>query len=189
MSGGGDTLFWERRLRAFESASAGRAAAHCARQAAAAHAYVAWFEADYAARVAAAVRARRRRTRVAAQVAAVRARHTPLTREARHSAAVRSEARRVEAAAVRRHLAYPEAPVSAVSVRERAAAVAAAAARAVADAAAAAAARALSLVVSVRRVTPRGVPVRGVLVGGGVSVGAHGEGDVTLSSAEVIPEL
>ena len=49
--------------------------------------------------------------------------------------------------------------------------------------------RALSLVVSVRRVTPRGVPVRGVLVGGGVSVGAHGEGDVTLSSAEVIPEL
>ena len=189
LSGGGDTLFWERRLRAFESASAGRAAAHCARQAAAAHAYVAWFEADYAARVAAAVRARRRRARVAAQVAAVRARHTPLTREARHSAAVRSEARRVEAAAVRRHLAYPEAPVSAVSVRERAAAVAAAAARAVADAAAAAAARALSLVVSVRRVTPRGVPVRGVLVGGGVSVGAHGEGDVTLSSAEVIPEL
>ena len=79
--------------------------------------------------------------------------------------------------------------MSAVSVRERAAAVAAAAARAVADAAAAAAARALSLVVSVRRVTPRGVPVRGVLVGGGVSVGAHGEGDVTLSSAEVIPEL
>ena len=86
----------------------------------------------------------------------------------------------------------PTERVRAATVTERAATVAAAAARAVASAAADAAAHALRLVVGVRRVTPRGVPVLGALVlaGGGVGVGAaHGEGDVTLSRAEVIPEL
>ena len=45
-----------------------------------------------------------------------------------------------------------------------------------ADAASVAATRALRLVVSVRSVTPRGVPVLAALVGGGVGVGTGGEG-------------
>jgi hypothetical protein len=86
ISGGGDTLYWERRTRAFEVVAARHELGVRTREAAAAEAFVAWYEADFAARAAAAVRARRRRARIAARVAAERARGAPLTRDARAAA-------------------------------------------------------------------------------------------------------
>ena len=187
-SGGGDVLFWERRQRAFECASARNESIRCAREAAASIAFVEWYAAYHAARVAAVARERKRRARVAARVAAERARSTPLTRAARFAAAAGAARSEAEEAAVRWRLAHPECVAQMAAARERGDAAIAAARVAVSAAAAAAARRALQLVEGVRSVTPRGAPVIGVLVGGATGAGGGSGGDVTLRRTEVIPE-
>ena len=176
ISGGGDALYWERRTRAFEVIAARHELGVRTREAAAAEAFVAWYEADFAARAAAAVRARRRRARIAARIAAERARGAPLTRDARAAARVRAAQHEEEAATVRRHLASPTGAAQEAAARERGAAVIADARRAIAAVAAAAAVRAVRLVESVRcAVAEGGEGLRGdgsrVVEGGGA--GGH----------------
>ena len=166
MSGGGDTLYWERRQRALACVRARHAHSCAKRQADAADEFVSWYEADYHARVAAVVRARRRRVRVAARVAAERARTTPLTREARMAAKRRAETRDAEAAAVRRRLSFPALGAQAAETWQVAAAAAAAAA----------VARAMHLVGGAGRGTDGGV-----LLHNGTGPGGDGAwGSVTL---------
>ena len=151
MSGGGDPLYWERRQRAMACVQAQHKLSCVRRVADAADDFVSWYEADFAARAAAAVRAQRRRARVAARVAAERARSTPLTSVARLAAKRRAEQHADEAAAVRRRL-WPGGDWQSAL-----------------DAAAAAVVRARRLVEGARR----GAPLGGRLGGEG------GGGDVT----------
>jgi hypothetical protein len=185
-SGGGDILYWERRRHAFECADARNELLRRTQEAAASVAFVEWYVAYHAARVAAAARARKQRGRIAARVAAERARGSPLTTAARHAAAAGAARRDAEAAAVQWRLAHPECVAQMAAARERGAAAITAARGPIAAAAAEAARRALQLVEGVRAVTPRGAPVPGVLAGGEVEVGGGGEGHVTLQRAEVI---
>jgi hypothetical protein len=140
MSGGGDVLYWERRVRALACVQAQHALSCAKQQADAAEAFVTWYEADYVARVAAVRRAQRRRVCVAARVAAAKARATPLTQGARMAAKRSAELRDAEEAAVRRRLAYPALGPQTAAARQAAA-----------TAAAAAVARAMRLVESVQR--------------------------------------
>jgi hypothetical protein len=188
MSGGGDVLYWERRQRMFECARARNESLRSSAEAAASLAFVEWYVAYHAARVAAVARERKRRARIAACVAAERARCAPLTTEARHAAKARATRRDAEEAAVRWRLANPAYVAQLAVARERSAAAIAAARGAIAAAASVAARRALQLVEGVRSVTPHGAPVPGVLVGGEGSAGDAEGGGMTLRRAEVIPE-
>ena len=150
MSGGGDALFWERRRADLDYTCARSDAARCAREAAAALAFVEWWAAYQAARFAALARLRLRRERVAARIALERARDAPLTTVARRAAGKRARQRDDDECAARRHLGHAAAAAqrgSRVAVALAQGADAIAAARRIAAASAASAVeRALRLV-------------------------------------------
>ena len=176
-------LFWQRRRREAACDDAQDELQRCVRESAAGVAFVEWWAANCAARVAAAARMRRHRERVAVRVAAERARGKPLSREARLAAQSTAQQRDDEAQAVKQQLARSAQAARVAAARERAATAIAAARREIAARAAAAATRALSLVSDV---TQRGVKrARGEdeEEEGGAPARARQESDVTLSGA------
>ena len=181
---GGDLLFWQRRRREAACDDAQDELQRCARESAAGIAFVEWWVADCAARVAAAARMRRHRERVAARIASERAKGKGLSRDARFAAQAAAKQRDDDERTAKQRLARASRAAQIAAVRERAAAAVAAARREIAARAAAAAARALAHLQSdvVQRAVKRAR--EGEEGGDGrVPARARREGDVTLCAA------
>ena len=103
--GGGDILFWQRRRHEAACDDAHDAVQRCVQESAAAVAFVEWWVADCAARVAARARMQRHRERVATRIAAERAKGKPLSREARLAAQAATQQRDAEEQATKQQLA------------------------------------------------------------------------------------
>jgi hypothetical protein len=193
--GGGDALYWERRCAGLALTAARGDAARSARTATTALAFVEWWVAQHATRVAAMERLRRQRERVAARVTHERARGEPLSAARKLEARAQAQQRDDDASAARRRLGHGAAMAQATSdagaARASGAAAVAAARCAIAAAAAAAAARAQRLVEEVRR----GMREGGATSGGARATGARvvasalGAPDETLRRAEVTPRF